>query len=355
MKTMYTLALVVLALLLAGSPSLTVGPTTTFDGRQPQIAAIDDRVALTFGRDDRVYVAISSDRATTFRQPIALPGDGRLSLGKRRGPRIAVTSSALVVAAVVGQKGGGADGDVLIWRSADGGSRWGEPEILNDVPGSAREGMHALASNATGLVVAAWLDLRQKGTRIYAAVSKDHGATWAPDSLVYASPSGTVCECCHPSVAIAADGSIAVMFRNSLDGNRDMYVTVSKDAGRSFAAARKQGKGSWPLNACPMDGGDLEWTGDRTVSVWRREGEVFTVLGDGPEQSLGPGVDPVMSVSQRSIDLAWTTPEGIFLRRGKNEPSRVAPGRFPVLLAQPDRTLMAWENDGKVSLVAILR
>jgi hypothetical protein len=349
------LALISLALLLVGSPSLTVASTTTFDGRQPQIAALDDRVALTFGRDDRVYVATSSDRGAMFGTPVALPGNGRLSLGMRRGPRIAMTSGALVVAAVVGQKGGGADGDVVIWRSTNGGSQWGEPQVLNDVPGSAREGMHALASNPTGLVVAAWLDLRQKGTRIYAAVSKDHGATWEPDALVYESPSGTVCQCCHPSVAIAADGTIAVMFRNSLDGNRDMYVAVSKDAGRSFASARKQVMGSWKLEACPMDGGDVEWTGDRTASIWRREGEVFTVLGDAPEQSLGPGADPVMSVHERAIDLAWTSTDGILLRRGKGDPVRLDAGRFPVLLAQRDRTLVAWENNGKVLFRAMPR
>jgi hypothetical protein len=352
---MNMLALLSLALLLAVSPSLSASSTATFDGRQPQIAALDNRVALTFGRDDRVYVAMSSDRGSTFGTPVALPSTGRLSLGMRRGPRVAMTSRALVVAAVVGQKGGGADGDVMIWRSTGEGSQWGEPVVLNDVPGSAREGMHALASNATGLVVAAWLDLRHKGTRIYAAVSKDHGATWESDALVYESPSGTVCQCCHPSIAIAADGTIAVMFRNSLDGNRDMYVAISKDAGRTFAPARKQGMGSWRLEACPMDGGDLEWTGERTASIWRREGEVFTVLGDAPEQSLGAGADPVMSVHERTIDLAWTSPDGIFLRRGKAEPLRVDAGRFPVLLAQPDRTLMAWENNGKVLLRALPR
>jgi hypothetical protein len=344
---MYTSVLLMLALLFAGSPSTEAG-STTFDGRQPQLAALEERVALTFGRDDRVYVATSADRGTTFGQPIMLPGNGRLSLGMRRGPRIAMTSRAVVVAAVVGQKGGGADGDVLIWRSADGGNRWEQPEVLNDVPGAAREGMHALASNATGLVVAAWLDLRQKGTRIYAAVSKDHGATWAPDVLVYESPSGTVCQCCHPSIAVAADGTIAVMFRNSLEGNRDMYVTVSKDAGRTFAAARKQGTGSWQLEACPMDGGDLDWTDGRTASVWRREGEIYAVRGDGRERSLGPGVDPVMSGYQNTIDLAWTSPEGIMLRRGDHEPVRVDVGRFSVVLAQSDRTLLAWEHNGKV-------
>jgi hypothetical protein len=351
---MYTTVLLMLALLFVGAPSPNVG-SMTFDGRQPQIAAIEERVALTFGRDDRVYVATSADRGTSFGQPIMLPGTGRLSLGMRRGPRIAMTPRAVVVAAVVGQKGGGADGDVLIWRSADGGTRWEQPEVLNDVPGAAREGMHALASNATGLVVAAWLDLRQNGTRIYAAVSKDHGATWAPDVLVYESPSGTVCQCCHPSLAVAADGTIAVMFRNSLEGNRDMYVTVSKDAGRTFAAARRQGTGSWQLEACPMDGGDLDWIDGRTASIWRREGEIYAVRDDGPERSLGPGVDPVMSSYQNTIDLAWTSPEGIMLRRGDHKPVRVVVGRFPAVLAQSDRTLLAWEHNGKVLVQTVPR
>ena len=41
--------------------------------------------------------------------------------------------------------------------------------------------------------------------------------------LVYASPDGHVCECCRPSIAVA-DRRIALMFRNWIDGNRDMDV-----------------------------------------------------------------------------------------------------------------------------------
>jgi hypothetical protein len=54
-----------------------------------------------------------------------------------------------------------------------------------------------------------------------------------------------------------------------------------------------------------------------------------------------------MSVYQETIDLAWTSPEGIMLRRG-NELVRVDVGRFSVVLAQRDRTLLGWEHNGKV-------
>jgi hypothetical protein len=43
------------------------------------------------------------------------------TLGMRRGPRIAVAPGAIVISAVVGEKGRGADGDLIAWRSVDGG------------------------------------------------------------------------------------------------------------------------------------------------------------------------------------------------------------------------------------------
>ncbi len=45
-----------------------------------------------------------------------------------------------------------------------------------------------------------WLDLREKGTVLYASKSMDHGETWSKNILVYRSPDGSICECCHPSI-----------------------------------------------------------------------------------------------------------------------------------------------------------
>ena len=93
--------------------------------------------------------------------------------------------------------------------------------------------------------------------RVYGASSEDGGGTWSASRLVYASPSGAVCTCCHPSVAVDDDGGVSVMFRNALGGSRDMYVARSTDGGRTFPPAAKVGAGTWKLEACPMDGGAL--------------------------------------------------------------------------------------------------
>ena len=323
-------------------------------GVQPQLAAIGERVYLVFGLGDVISVIRSSDGGETFDKPSALPASRKLALGMRRGPRIAATNDAVLVAAVAGAKGGGADGDVLLYRSSDRGASWSTPVTINDVPGSAREGLHAIVASPTGLVVVAWLDLRDKGTRIYAAVSRDHGATWAPDALVYASPSGTVCECCHPSVAIGAAGRVAIMFRNSLAGNRDMYVAESND-GVTITPARKLGTGSWALDACPMDGGAVSFSADGVVSTWRREGDVFLTTDRMPERRLGAGRDPVVAHFQSRRDLAWSASDGVVLVRDDDAPLSLGRGRFPALVALRDKTVIAWEHDGQVLIRAIPR
>lgn len=338
--------MVIITFLLAASAS--------FTGSQPQLAAVGDDVYVTFGHIDTISVARSEDTGATFGPAVTLPGSGRLSLGMHRGPRVAGTSRAVMVAAVIGAKGGGADGDVVVFRSTDRGATWTTPVVINDVPGAAREGLHAMATGPSGLVVIAWLDLRNGGTQIYAAVSRDHGATWAPDALVYASPGGAVCECCHPSLAIAPSGGVAVMFRNNLDGNRDMYVARSID-GRTFTPAVKLGTGSWPINACPMDGGAITFDGRDVLATWRRENDVYLTTAAVAERRLGQGRDPVVAQAGPHRDVAWTSADGVLLVQGDRPPASLGAGRFPSLLAFPRATVIAWEHQGQVFVRSLSR
>lgn len=338
-----------LALLVSGSATL-----VTFPGVQPQLAVVNSDVYLTFGRDGRLVVARSTDGGATFGSPVTLPGRGVLALGMHRGPRVAGTSRALLVAAVIGQKGGGADGDLVVFRSTDHGTTWAAPVVINDVPGAAREGLHAMAASPSGLVALAWLDLREGGTRLVTAVSRDHGVTWSNDVLAYASPGGAICECCHPSIALSADGVIAFMFRNNLDGHRDMYVTRSSD-GVVFSPAAKLGTGSWLLNACPMDGGALTFDGREMTAVWRRENDVYLTTAAAPEVRLGRGRDPVVAQTGAHRDIAWTSADGVHLIQGNTAPAVVGQGRFPSLLALPAATIIAWEQQGQVIVQRITR
>ena len=230
-------------------------------------------VHLVYGVGNKIFHCRSTDQGNSFDTPKEAFRVSNLSLGMRRGPRIAATENALVVTVIAGKQGKGRDGDLLAWRSTDGGDNWIGPVNVNDTIDSAREGLHGMAAGANGSIWCAWLDLRDKRSEVFAAKSVDGGATWQANVCVYRSPDGNVCECCHPSVAVG-EKAVHVMFRNSLGGNRDMYVATSEDGGGTFAPAKKIGQGAWKLNACPMDGGMLAGgperrIGDRLASEWR--------------------------------------------------------------------------------------
>ncbi len=317
-------------------------------------------VGLTFGAGKAIYFSASQDSGQTFSAPVKVAEVEILPLNRHRGPRIVMSGGVIAISAVGGKKlaegphahGLPSDGDLLNWRSADGGKTWSDGTRINDVPGAATEGLHALAGDAKGNLFAAWLDKRgEKGTTLFGARSRDGGKTWSKNVLIYESPEGTICQCCHPSVAIGAGGETLVMWRNWLKGTRDMYLARSKD-GVTFTKAEKLGVGSWQLNACPMDGGGLVVAGGRVVTGWRRDGEIFLASPGEQEVSLGRGIDVAIAPAAEGVYAVWSSPGGLMAAApGGKTPVVLAPkGTFPSVVGLADgRALAAWEAEGKIA------
>jgi hypothetical protein len=348
-----------LSLVLATMLAINLGPIADTPARAPQMAANRSMVALTFGAGKGIYCSVSHDSGMTFAAPVKVAELEVLPLGRHRGPRIAFSSGAIVISAVVGKTlseekhahGLPSDGDLLTWRSVDGGKTWSQGIVVNDSPSAPREGLHSLAGDGKGNLFAAWLDKRSgHGTQLYGARSTDGGVTWSKNVMIYQSPDGTICECCHPSAAIGADGEILVMWRNSLGGARDMYLARSAH-GVNFTKAEKLGTGSWPLNACPMDGGGVAVSGSRVLTAWRRGHEIFLAGPGDKEVSAGEGVDVAIAAGKGGTYAVWSTPEGIrALLPGKTESVGLASqGTFPNVVGLADgRAVAAWEVDGRI-------
>jgi hypothetical protein len=315
--------------------------------KQPQLAAGHGMVAMTFGAGTEIYFAPSTDGGKSFAKPVKVAQFPALALGRHRGPRLAILKEALVIAAVVGS--GKQAGSLATFRSTNQGLSWQRGADINDVPDSAREGLHAIASGPDGSLVATWLDLRTQGMKLYGARSTDGGLSWSKNVEVYASPSGSVCNCCHPSLSIDDNKRIWVLWRNALDGYRDMYVTYSDD-GTHFSPAAKQGKRSWKLEACPMDGGSFTVSDNRVSSAWRRESSIYLVQAGRAEQLLGPGKDVAMASTPRGHSVAWTRENHIVaLSPGAKEALILGSGAFVSLLALPNgQVLAAWESSGAI-------
>lgn len=326
--------------------------------RQPQ-AVIDSKgvIHVAYGVENEIRYCRSDDNGKSFSSPISLPSVHAMSLGMRRGPRIAVTDSAICVTAIGGKKGKGRDGDLLALRSIDGGNTWSEPIPVNDSADAAREGLHAMASGPKDSICGVWLDLRSGATEVMASMSTDGGKTWGRNTLVYRSPEGSVCECCHPSVAIDSKGQIFVQWRNSLAGDRDMYVTSSSDDGRAFDKAIKLGNGSWRLNACPMDGGAIAASEPgKFFTVWRRNKDVYLLAsGNRDEQLLGTGEQPWIAATTNGPFIVWVKKRGdaaVLFAPGAASPTELAAhANDPIVVCGPNRrgpVVAFWESrEGK--------
>jgi len=168
--------------------------------------------------------------------------------------------------------------------------------------------------------------------------------------LIYDPPEGTICECCQPSVAIDATGQTLVMWRNSLGGSRDMYLTRSRD-GAVFSKPEKLGTGTWLLNACPMDGGGIGIAKDRVVTAWRRDHEIFLASPGEKEVRISEGTDVSMDAVPRGVYAVWSSVTGVqALAPGKKEPVVLGPkGTFPNVVALANgHALVAWEDEGVI-------
>jgi hypothetical protein len=315
--------------------------------RQPQLAAADGTVALVFGSGESIWLAKSTDDGVSFGAPAKVAELPKLLLGRHRGPRVAITSGTMLISAIASTPG-----DLMVWRSVDGGRSWSAPRAVNDQPTSAREGLDAMAADKTGHVAIAWLDDRGgKGKRLYASFSADAGATWGPNVMLYESPSGSICECCHPSLASMGDGRFAVMWRNSLEGNRDLYVMQVRDGAR-IGGMERQGNSSWTLNACPMDGGGIAVREGRVGSAFRRAQDVYMMESGKPERRLGPGQDPAFGANKQGWYAIWSSAGGIeMMLPNAAEVTHVSKsGAFPALVATSGGAILAaWEEGGSIA------
>lgn len=307
---------------------------------------------MVFGSGDTIWLARSADQGRSFAAPskvVALP---KILLGRHRGPRVAIVGKTIVVSAIASEPG-----DLMVWRSVDGGRSWSRPVAINDTPKAAREGLHAMVGDAEGHMAAAWLDDRGgTGKRLYGAFSDDAGLSWSRNVLLYESPDGTICQCCDPSLAVVehvmGHGEFTVMWRNALGGSRDLY-TLRLRGGRAVGPAVKQGEGTWKLDACPMDGGGLAVRHGQVASAWRREHDIYLALPGKPEVKIGSGQDVALAAGSQGFYAAWSTASGIELFGPDGKTSRVSSGgAFPVLVSLPDGgALLAWEEGDAIVTV----
>ena len=323
---------------------------------QPALAlSPSGAVAMVFGTDTgEIYVSLLEPGASTFTAPSLVAKEDKLTLAGRRGPRITATDKALIVSFITRA------GNLVCCTSTDAGKLWTGPVQVNAKEGSAEEGLHALVSRPGGEVLFIWMDRggrgpQEMGQDVFSARAriavKDRDNFTQPEKVSTAA----VCPCCAPSLSYGG-GKIAAMWRSEIKGCRDLYVSALEQQKRGFGEGKKQGSGTWKINACPMDGGGLALDGEgKAWTAWRREKTVYASTPESPELPLGTGKDPVIAVGSKGTVALWTDRDAIYMKRlgETGEAARLSTPAAGIkqgsasVVALPDGGfLAAWEEQG---------
>lgn len=299
-------------------------------------------VHVVYGQGNTIFYTYSPD-GETFGAPVRIDSLPEMHLGASRGPQIAATAKSVVIMAI------DKPGDVWSYQLDRTTGRWQNRKRVTDNADVAKEGFVALTSGPADTYNAVWLDLRgNRHNKIVGARSTDGGRTWSANRVLYQSPDGTVCECCQLSI-VGRGSHVAVMFRNFLNGSRDMYLLTSSDAGQTFGKAQKLGRGTWSLNACPMDGGGLFMGAGGDVStVWRRNDKLFTARPEQAETEVGVGKNAKIVTTTKGDYIVFQQAGRVWaFEPGQPQPTPVSAGAYPKLTLLPNgRVLCVWEEEG---------
>ena len=294
---------------------------------------------VVFGSGDSIMYSSSMDQGKSFSKPEMVAILPELAASHMRGPQIAVSLNGLTIIAC------NKAGDIFSYIKTNSGN-WIKAGRVNDVDTVAKENLMALNGDGHTLF-AVWLDLRDKHNKIFGARSTDGGKSWSKNIMVYTSPDTTVCECCKPSVIVKGN-NVYVMFRNWLNGNRDLYLIQSNNGGLTFNNAQKLGNGSWALNGCPMDGGSLVIKNNTVETVWNRKGKIYACEPGKPEKEIGEGkVCTLETVNGKNV-YAWTE-KGEVVCLLPQIKKVIGKGRSPVIKAiGKEQVMCIWENENEI-------
>jgi len=140
------------------------------------------------------------------------------------------------------------------------------------------DGGGTVAADKKGNVYVSWAGLAPKGgtgetkRAIYVTVSKDGGKTFSKEKAAAKTKTGA-CACCNLRSMTDSDGKLYIVYRAAMGfTNRDSYLLSSTNKGKSFKLTLID---KWKLNQCPGSRYDLAEGRDKMLVAWETENQVF--------------------------------------------------------------------------------
>ena len=193
--------------------------------------------------------------------------------------------------------------------SKDNGKTWSKtflPHHDGTITQHAFATLFELANGNLGLV---WLDGRLTvKDREHGPMTLRYGAYNAQRTQV--SDRGIdakVCDCCTTSVALTADGPIAV-YRDRTDAEvRDIYVTRYENG--AWTAGKTVHNDGWSIHACPINGPSISASGRNVAVAWfvakNDQGQAFAAFSNDAGRTWGEPIrlDDAASLGKVEIKM----------------------------------------------------
>ena len=220
-------------------------------------------------------------------EPISADGENR--------PKLAFATDGGLLVSWVKPLGKPYSGAIRLARSDDG-AHFAAPLTVHKDSSEITHRFETLLATPGNAVYLAWIDKRDseaakanktpwRGAGIYAAVSRDGGRTFQPETKV----ADHSCECCRLTSAVDADGTPLVMWRHVFTPNERDHALARLNPDASPASMQRATFERWKVDGCPHHGPSLV-VDDRGVrhAVWfnQKDGEGRVHYG-----RLSPGAE----------------------------------------------------------------
>jgi len=116
-----------------------------------------------------------------------------------------------------------------------------------------------------------------------------------------------VCDCCTTSVAMTADGPIAVYRNRTDDEIRDIYVTRYENG--AWTAGKTVHDDGWSIHACPVNGPAVSAIGRNVAVAWfvakNDQGQAFAAFSNDAGRTWGQPIrfDDAASLGKVDIEM----------------------------------------------------
>ena len=323
-------------------PACDVAVPSVHCGRTPTAAfGTDGTLWVAFEQDGRIYVSRSADGGGEFSGAVAVNARPEtIDINGENRPKIAVGPAGERFVSWTRKMPGGFNGEIRFSRSLDSGASFEPVRTINDDGLETGHRFETLIVDGGGNVYLVWIDKRDlegararggdyPGAAIYFAVSRDRGASFAPNSKV----ADQSCECCRIAAAETAGGDVGLLYRAVFDGIvRDHAYAAIGPAGVTQASSRATWDG-WRIDACPHHGPAMIASGTGEFDL------AWFTNGDDRKGIFYGRFDPVTGALRNMATV-----------------SAAASAGHPSLLRNADTLLLAWkEFTGRTTDVRLIR